>query len=170
MCRTKSGLTLRGGIVIVISSTTDKHEILIAQIKARDKGLDELVRWEVTPTACLTDFSPDAWEFRFDNGQTAPSWWDPEYETAAIREALVVVQKQFDPKTGAWTGDLNLGGTAVKSLGRVQTVGGSLYLSGTAVKSLGRLQTVGGGLSLSGTAVKSLGKCKVAGTVYGLAT
>jgi len=55
------------------------------------------------------------------------------------------------------SGNLDLYGLPVKSLGNLQSVGGYLDLRVTPIKSLGNLTSVGGWLELVNTPVKSLG-------------
>ena len=54
-------------------------------------------------------------------------------------------------------GDLDLGGTPIKSLGNLTSVGGNLYLYKTPIESFGNLTSVGGYLDLGHTPIKSLG-------------
>jgi hypothetical protein len=54
-------------------------------------------------------------------------------------------------------GDLDLLNTSIESLGNLQSVGGSLYLTNTPIESLGNLTSVGGFLDLEGTQIESLG-------------
>jgi hypothetical protein len=46
---------------------------------------------------------------------------------------------------------LYLGGTSIKSLGNLQSVGGDLDINDTPIESLGNLKSVGGILDLLGT-------------------
>jgi hypothetical protein len=55
------------------------------------------------------------------------------------------------------SGNLDLYGLPVKSLGNLQSVGGYLDLRETPIKSLGNLQYVGGSLDLYKSPIKSLG-------------
>ena len=74
---------------------------------------------------------------------------------------IVVFQKRFR------RGDLNLIGTTVSDLGKLETVGGNLDLRKTNVSDLGRLTRVGGTFNLKGTSVDDLGKLeKIDGYVY----
>ena len=73
-------------------------------------------------------------------------------------------------KTGATSipfdrvsGNLNLGGTPIQSLGNLETVGGYLDLWGTPIQSLGNLQSVGSYLYLVGTKIKDLGNLQSVG-------
>ena len=50
-------------------------------------------------------------------------------------------------------GDLDLGGTPIKSLGNLTSVGGNLNLYVTPIESLGNLTSVGGDLNLYGTPI-----------------
>ncbi len=61
------------------------------------------------------------------------------------------------------SGDLDLYGTQIKSLGNLQSVGGYLDLYGTQIKSLPKLQSVGGFLDLSVSEIKSLPKLQSVG-------
>ena len=65
------------------------------------------------------------------------------------------------------TGDLNLYGLKIESLGNLQSVGGYLYLTGSNIESLGNLQSVGGNLDLNSTKIESLGNLQsVGGNLY----
>jgi hypothetical protein len=55
------------------------------------------------------------------------------------------------------SGNLDLYGLPVKSLGNLQSVGGYLDLRETPIKSLGNLTSVGGYLDLLNTSIESLG-------------
>ena len=55
------------------------------------------------------------------------------------------------------TGDLDLRGIKVKSLGNLTSVGGYLFLEGTKIKSLGNLTSVGNNLYLYRSNLQSLG-------------
>ena len=61
------------------------------------------------------------------------------------------------------SGDLDLVGTKIQSLGNLQSVGGHLNLRRTPIKDLGNLQSVGGYLYLWGTPIKSLGNLQSVG-------
>jgi hypothetical protein len=61
------------------------------------------------------------------------------------------------------TGDLNLYGLKIESLGNLQSVGGYLYLTGSNIESLGNLQSVGGYLYLTGSNIESLGNLQSVG-------
>jgi hypothetical protein len=64
------------------------------------------------------------------------------------------------------SGDLDLYGLPVESLGNLQSVGGYLDLRVTPIKSLGNLHSVGGWLSLENTPIVSLGNLtSVGGTL-----
>jgi hypothetical protein len=74
-------------------------------------------------------------------------------------------------KTGATSipfdrvsGDLNLVGTKIQSLGNLQNVGGYLDLRETPIKDLGNLQSVGGDLDLRETKIQSLGNLQSVGS------
>jgi hypothetical protein len=60
-------------------------------------------------------------------------------------------------------GYLDLGGTPIKDLGNLQSVGGYLYLGGTPIKDLGNLQSVEGYLNLWGTPIQDLGNLQSVG-------
>jgi len=63
--------------------------------------------------------------------------------------------------------DLDLDNSSIKTLGNLQSVGGSLYLDGTPIESLGNLQSVGGYLDLNDTQIESLGNLEsVGGGLY----
>ena len=49
------------------------------------------------------------------------------------------------------SGDLDLEGSSIESLGNLESVGGSLDLVGSSIKSLGNLKSVGGSLFLRKT-------------------
>ena len=69
------------------------------------------------------------------------------------------------------SGDLDLRGTSIKSLGNLQSVGESLYLEETPIESLGNLQSVGGNLFLHTTLIESLGNLQsVGGDLYLIGT
>jgi len=55
------------------------------------------------------------------------------------------------------SGDLNLWGNSIKSLGNLRNVGGDLNLYKTSIESLGNLEYVGGYLNLLNTPIESLG-------------
>jgi hypothetical protein len=61
------------------------------------------------------------------------------------------------------SGDLNLAGSSIKSLGNLESVGGGLYLQGSPIKSLGNLKSVGGTLNLRDSSIKSLGNLESVG-------
>ena len=61
------------------------------------------------------------------------------------------------------SGDLNLRGSSIKSLGNLRNVGGNLTLINTPIESLGNLKHVGGSLNLRYTPIESLGKLKHVG-------
>jgi len=65
------------------------------------------------------------------------------------------------------SGDLDLVGTKIQSLGNLQSVGGHLDLRETKIQSLGNLQSVGSHLDLGGTPIKDLGNLQsVGGYLY----
>ena len=72
------------------------------------------------------------------------------------------MEKKGNPKYSI-EGDLDLRGTAIESLGSLQSVGGDLDLYETPIESLENLQSVGGYLSLYGTPIKSLGNLQSVG-------
>jgi hypothetical protein len=65
------------------------------------------------------------------------------------------------------SGDLNLYGIPIESLGNLQSVGGNLDLMYTPIKSLGNLISVGGYLNLKNSPIESLGNLQsVDGYLY----
>ena len=67
------------------------------------------------------------------------------------------------------TGDLDLRGIKVKSLGNLTSVGGYLFLEGTKIKSLGNLTSVGNNLYLYRSNLQSLGNLISVGGALDLA-
>ena len=65
------------------------------------------------------------------------------------------------------SGNLDLEGMKIESLGNLTSVGGYLNLYGTKIESLGKLTSVGGYLYLRATNIKSLGNLtSVGGSLY----
>jgi len=83
-----------------------------------------------------------------------------------LRQLLLdtgVISIPFDEVSG----DLDLVGTKIQSLGNLQSVGGHLDLWETPIQSLGNLETVGGNLYLGETPIQSLGNLEtVGGNLY----
>ena len=66
------------------------------------------------------------------------------------------------------SGDLDLYGTEIESLGNLKFVSGNLDLRNTPIKSLENLQSVGGYLDLSYTPIESFGNLQSVGGVLDL--
>ena len=65
------------------------------------------------------------------------------------------------------SGDLDLNGITIESLGNLKRVEGSLNLRETPIESLGKLEYVGGSLILYETPIESIGNLKyVGGDLY----
>ena len=65
------------------------------------------------------------------------------------------------------SGDLDLAGSSIESLGNLESVDGDLDLYISKIKSLGNLESVGGWLNLAGSSIKSLGNLEsVGGNLY----
>ena len=65
-----------------------------------------------------------------------------------------------------WEGDLDLGGSNIKSLGELETVNGSVYLDSSALEDLGNLKEVRGYLSIERTKVEDLGQLELVMRLY----
>ena len=61
------------------------------------------------------------------------------------------------------SGDLNLAGSSIKSLGNLESVDGNLDLDESSIESLGNLESVSGDLNLAGSSIKSLGNLESVG-------
>jgi len=117
---------------------------------------------EYHPTGVLTNI--EDWEFKLDINDTLPNWYvknEQRYKDACFKVLIGIINAIVITKH--YSGTLNLYGTKITSLGKLQSVGGTLDLRDTGIESLGNLQSVGGSLDLYDTGITSLGKLQSVG-------
>ena len=105
-------------------------------------------------------------EYRwYKNGHVIVKSGDSE-----LSDVFGITQEYFDGYVGNQThrkGNLNLVGSGLESLGKLERVDGNLNLHGSKITSLGKIMSVGGGIVLSRTGITSLGKLEyVGGDLY----
>src|SRR3990167_6885944 len=168
MCRFRSIIVLKTGEVLSLEES-DSHSEIINEFSLKEGPLESrnFVKIEINPVSGSL-FSKDwnNWKLWVDEVGTLPGWWledEANLKDRCFQNLEGFVDKVL--KTGVVSGSLNLQGTAVKDLGKLEKVSGSLYLQGTAVKDLGKLEKVSGSLYLQGTAVKDLGNLKECGSL-----
>ena len=155
MCRFRSIIVLKTGEVLSLEES-DSHSEIINEFSLKEGPLESrnFVKIEINPVSGSL-FSKDwnNWKLSVDEVGTLPGWWledEANLKDRCFQNLEGFVDKVL--KTGVVSGSLNLQGTAVKDLGKLEKVSHSLDLRGTAVKDLGNLKECGS-LNLQGTKI-----------------
>ena len=158
MCIGKAFISTKGSDKLLYVMDSNDHSPIIQKYGLKDDTLinRNFVRLEALPLGSLTSKNIKDWKIRIDEEGTLPSWFEEEKDmwiTRAINEMVDIVVPEWIDK--GIIGSLDLRGTQVKDLGKLEKVGGYLYLRGTQVKDLGNLKECGY-LYLQDTQVKDI--------------
>jgi len=168
MCIGKGMIAVKGMEKLLYEIDSNDHSPIIQKNNLKDDTLinRSFVRLEILPLGSLTSLELKDWKIRVDEEGTLPSWFEEEKEIWKTR----TLDTMLDIIIPSWiedgiNGSLDLQGTQVKDLGKLEKVNGSLYLQGTQVKDLGNLKECVS-LYLQGTQVKDLGNLKECVSLY----
>ena len=139
MCIGKGFIAVKGSDKLLYEMDSNDHAPIVKKYNLKDDALINrtFVRLEVLPSGSLTSQEVKDWGVKIDEVGTLPSWFEEEKEmwlTKVINEMVDIIIPLW-LKNGIG-GSLDLQGSQVKDLGKLEKVGGSLDLRGTQVNSI----------------------------------
>lgn len=139
MCQELNFLAIRGKYEITYDEENKGHEDLIKKNNLTDTNLyhRNFIRIEVKGLNSFTSLKITDWQFKVDEEGTLPIWFEEEkdlWQTRAIEKTISIIKEVR--KNGVFKGSFRFQNSQLKSLGKLQSIGGEANFSGSQLKKI----------------------------------